>query len=410
MVQKILIGVVTTLIAVALVSVGFLGRMVLDQRGAQASGGGTAANSAAVDRDFGILGEIAKVLGEDFVESDKARADVLRDGAIQGMFEVLKDPHSTYITPDEYALQKNDFEGKFEGIGATVSKVEDWLVIVQPLPNTPAEKAGVKPGDRILTVDGESAQGWTVEQGVRRIRGVAGTTVKLGLRHPDGKEETLSVQRASIQQNSVRATPPTGEITDASGAKVTDYAYLHILSFTRSTPDEVQQALEAAKKSGAKGIILDLRSNPGGLLNETNQIADMFLDKGEIMSQVDRAGNTQTVSAKSGVVTDLPLVILQDQFSASGSELLAAAIKENGRGTIIGTRSFGKGTVNHVRPLSDGGAVYVSIARWLTPAHNQIEGNGVQPNILVAPTQEEIQGRRDVWMFRAIDTLRGITR
>ncbi len=414
MLTKVLYGVIGTLIAVMLVAAGFLGRGVVEQRSiakidlqvdAKAK-----ANGQAVDQDFGILGEIAKVLGEDYVEADKAKSATLRDGAIQGIFEALKDPHSTYISPSDYALQKNDFEGAFEGIGATVAKQDDWLVIVQPLPNTPAEKAGLKPGDIIVSVDGDSAKGWTVEQGVLRIRGKAGTSVKLNIRHTDGKEEIVAIQRASVKQASVANTPPGGKILDSTGKEVTDYAYIQIRSFTRTTPDEIQKAIEAATKANAKGIILDVRGNPGGLLNETIQIADMFLDKGEIVTQVDRAGNQQTATAKPGVLTNLPLVMLQDQFSASGAELLAAAMKENNRGTIIGTRSFGKGTVNHLRELTNGGAVYVSIARWLTPARNQIEAQGVRPNILVAPTADDITNRRDIWMYRAVDTLRAAGR
>ena len=401
--KKILLGVTGTLIVALLVASGFIGRMVFERLNPDARAG--AANAAQIDGEFSVLGEIAKVLGEDFVEADHAKAEALRDGAIAGIFETLNDPHSTYMTPNEYALQKNDFEGAFEGIGATVAKQDDWLIIVQPLPNTPAEKAGLQPGDVILSVDGQSAKGWTVEQGVLRIRGLAGSSVVLAIRHKDGKEQTVTIQRASIKQSSVSTTPPGGSLMDASGATVTDLAYIHIRSFTRSTPDEVKTAIEAANKSGAKGIILDVRSNPGGLLTETIQIADMLLDKGEIVTQVDRAGS-QTASATPGTITSLPIVVLQDQFSASGSELLAAALKDNGRAKIIGTRSFGKGTVNHLRELSNGGAVYVSIARWLTPARQQIEAQGVTPDILVNPTQEDIQARRDIWVHRAIETLR----
>lgn len=408
--NKILFGVLGTMIAALLVAIGFLGRVVTEpvrsHAAAAAATQADAANADSVDKDFVLLGEIAKVLGADFVEVDRAKSGLLRDGAIQGIFEALKDPHSTYITPNEYAMQKNDFEGAFEGIGATVAKQDDFLVIVTPLPNTPAEKAGLKPGDTILAVDGDSAKGWTVEQGVLRIRGRAGSSVKISIRHTDGKEETLTIPRASIKQASVNNTPPGGKLMDGSGKEATDYAYFQIRSFTRTTPDEVQKAIEAANRSGAKGIILDVRGNPGGLLNETIQVVDMFLDKGEIVTQVNRAGSTQTATAKPGVLTTLPLVILQDQFSASGAELLAAAIKENGRGTIVGTRSFGKGTVNHLRELSNGGAVYVSIARWLTPARNQIEAQGVRANIEVQPTPDDIQARRDVWVQRAIDALR----
>ncbi len=171
-------------------------------------------------------------------------------------------------------------------------------------------------------------------------------------------------------------------------------------------PDEVKAAIEDAKKRDARGLILDVRGNPGGLLSETIQVVDMLLDKGNIVTQVDRSGAEQTAAATAGVLTDLPVVVLQDQFSASGAELLAAAVKENNRGTVVGTRSFGKGTVNHLRELSNGGAVYVSIARWLTPARNQIEAQGVRPNVEVSPTQEDIQARRDIWMHRAVEVLR----
>ena len=397
MLRKILFGVLIAFTGVLLVSIGFLGRMFVERP-----------NDKAVDQDFAILSEIAKVLGQDFVQPELATAPHLRDGAIEGIFAALEDSHSQYFDPEEYSLQRTDLDGSFEGIGATVAQQGDWLVIVQPLPDSPAEKAGIKAGDLILSVDGESAKGWSSQQGVGRIRGLSGTTVKLGIKHTDGREETLSIKRAPITQASVITVPPGpgGKLTNSTGAEVTDYAYIRIRSFTRSTPGEMEKALTAVGSSKAKGIILDLRGNPGGLLKETIDIADMFLESGDILTQVDRDGGKQTASAKPGVLTKLPVVILQDQFSASGSEVLAAAIKENNRGTIVGTRSFGKGTVNHFRTLSNGGAVYVSIARWLTPSGNQIEANGVQPNILVAPTQDDIQAKRDIWAFKAIDSLR----
>ena len=389
--RKILFGALSTLIVVLLVAVGYLGRIVMEPTVAQ---------------DFRILPEIATVLGEDFVQPELATPEALRNGAIQGIFAALDDSHSAYIEPDDYLIQKNDLDGTFEGIGATVSLQDEWLIIVQPLPDSPAERAGLQPGDLILSVDGESARGWSVQKGVLRIRGLAGTEVSLGIRHLDGGEETLSIERASITQASVGVLPPGEALTDRDGDQVTDYGYIRIRAFTRSTPEEMQEALAAVLDGGAQGIILDLRGNPGGLLAETIQVVDMFLDGGDIVTQVARDGSEQHASATPGTLTDLPLVILQDRFSASGAELLAAAIKENGRGTVVGTRSFGKGTVNHVRELSNGGAVYVSIARWLTPDRNQIEGDGVEPNFEVTPTDADIEARNDVWMFRALEVLR----
>jgi len=172
------------------------------------------------------------------------------------------------------------------------------------------------------------------------------------------------------------------------------------------TYDRAEAFLEQVDPVHPGCLILDVRLNPGGLLVETTQIVDMFLDEGIIVTQVDREGNEQVATAREGTVTDLPIVVLQDEFSASGSELMAAALQENDRATIMGTPSFGKGTVNHVRELSNGGAVYVSIARWLTPDRNLIEGRGVTPDIVVEFTLEDIEAGRDVQVERAVEFLR----
>lgn len=193
---------------------------------------------------------------------------------------------------------------------------------------------------------------------------------------------------------------------DASGEQVEDIGYIAIRSFTQLTPDELGDAISAAADRGVKGLILDVRSNPGGLLAETAEIADMLLDNGLIVIQVNRSGREDVIEARPGQVTELPIVVVQDQFSASGAELLAAALQENGRATVVGSHSFGKGTVNHARQLSNGGAVYVSIARWLTPERNQIEGRGVIPDVEVTLTPEDVEQRRDVALYRAIDVLR----
>jgi carboxyl-terminal processing protease len=199
----------------------------------------------------------------------------------------------------------------------------------------------------------------------------------------------------------------TRSLRDAGGAEVTDLGYLRIRSFTNRTPKELSDVVDAAKAKGARGLIIDVRGNPGGLLNETAQTADMFLDKGIIVIQVDRSGTERTITARAGnEITTIPIVVVQDEFSASGSELLAAALQENGRATIVGSRSFGKGTVNHARELSNGGAVYVSIARWLTPGRQQIEGQGVRPDIEVTLTADDIEAQRDVAIQRAVDVLR----
>lgn len=406
------IGALALMVVVLLVAVGFLGRIATEgDRTVLATGdepGGSSAPAAVSsdDIDFNLLGEILGVLEEDFFEPDRIDLQYLYEGAINGIFDALDDPHSTYIDPATYAISRDDFSGAFQGIGATIQAIDNFVVIVRPLPDTPAEAAGLLPGDQILEVDGVSAEGWTVERAVAVIRGPQGTPVDLKIRHTDGTIEVVTIIRDEILVASVSASPPGGVLLDSNGDEATDIGYIYIRNFTRRTPGELAEAVAKVVATGVTGLILDVRSNPGGLLVETTQVADMFLDEGFIVFQVDRDGNEQEARARPGQVTDLPIVIVQDEFSASGSELLAGALQDNGRATIVGTRSFGKGTVNHVRELSNGGAVYVSIATWLTPNRNQIEGLGIQPDILIELTLDDIEARRDVAIIRAIDVLR----
>ncbi|MEX2375549.1 MAG: S41 family peptidase [Dehalococcoidia bacterium] len=405
--RNTVIGLTAVLIATLLVATGFLVRIVTEPSGSAAPS--SAAASAASDDTFdsGLIEEIARVLSEEYVDATQADLESLHDGAILGVFEALNDPHSTYIDPNTFAISRDDFEGAFQGIGATVSRQENYVVIVGTLPDTPAERAGLQPGDMLLAIDGEDAEGWSVERAVLSIRGPRGTTVELRIRRIDGSEETFSLVRDEIAVASVGTLPPGGVLLDESGEIVENIAYIRLRQFSRTTPDELRAELEAAEARGVIGIIIDVRSNPGGLLSETVQIADMFLNEGVVVRQVERSGTERVASAGPGTVTDLPVVIVQDEFSASGSELLAAALQELGRATVVGTRSFGKGTVNHAVELSNGGAVYVTIARWLTPDGNQIEGRGVIPDVPIQLTLEDIEGQRDVSIYRAINVLRG---
>jgi carboxyl-terminal processing protease len=415
--RNILLGIIGVLIAGMLVTLGFLGRVVTEPEATTiVSAPATESDdrsTATSEADFLILDEILKILESDFVDPDVVDAEYLHAAAIQGLFDALDDPHSTYIDPETYQLSRDNFSGAFQGIGATVEKPEgsDYILIVRPLPDTPAEAAGILPGDAILAVDGEDASGWTTDEGVLRIRGPQGTPVELLIRHSDGTEELITIVRDEIEIASVSTNPLFqlhATLTDAEGEAVTDIGYVNIQQFTQRSPDELARVIEEFEAAGVTGIIIDVRLNPGGLLIQTTQIADMFLDEGVIVTQVDRDGNEEVASARPGQITELPIVMLQDEFSASGSELLAAALQENGRATVIGTKSFGKGTVNHVRELSNGGAVYVSIARWLTPDRNQIEGRGVTPDIVVEFTLEDIEAERDVQVERAIEFLRDL--
>ena len=423
-----LVGVLSAVIAILLVALGFLARVAVEGDPAPVAAPATETAATTADPtptaepadppadtdgvlapiDSGVLDEIIEILEEDFVEPDRIDRQLLMEGAVNGLFDALGDPHSVYIDPQTYAVSRDDFSGAFEGIGATVSRQDNYVVIVRPLPNTPAERAGVQAGDIILAVDGEDAEGWSVEKAVLRIRGRRGTPVDITVRHTDGTEETLTIVRDNILVASVDTAPPGGVLRDASGEEVTDIGYIRIRSFTSRTPRELSDLVEQVEASGVDALILDVRGNPGGLLVETAETADLFLQEGTILVQVDRSGIERAYEADGAIVTRLPIAVVQDEFSASGSEVLSAAIQENGRGIVVGATSFGKGTVNQARDLSNGGAVYVSIARWLTPDRNIIEGRGVIPDIEVQLTADDIEADLDLAVYRAIDALRAM--
>lgn len=229
------------------------------------------------------------------------------------------------------------------------------------------------------------------------------------MRHGDGNEETLDIERDEIKVKSVTTLPPGGSLVDGNGTAIDDVAYIHIREFTEQTTDEMKAALDDAVSSGKRGIVLDLRNNPGGLLRTTADIADEFLDGDKvILTERERDGSeSQFKSHDGGAATTIPVVIILNRFSASGSEVLSAALHDNNRATIVGEKSFGKGTVNISNDLKDGGQLYVSIAKWLTPNGTQIDGVGIRPDINVTLTDDDIDARRDTQLFKAIDVLRG---
>jgi len=353
---------------------------------------------------YGTLAEIQQILEEDFVNPDAVDPSILLNGAIQGQIDALGDTHTVYISPEDLALGIDIIAGTFEGIGAQVDldPVTGEIVIVAPFRNSPAEKAGIRPGDIIRAVDGESTEGWSVADGVKRIRGEGGTEVTLTIEHGDGKTEDIVVVRDTIEIPTVYPA----EVTDQNGEVVEDLAYLEIQQFTNETVADLADELERIVDEGYKGLILDLRRNPGGGLDATVEVADMFLDSGIVLTQVDRDGGRRDFKATSGgEALNLSLAILVSKGSASGSEVLAGALRDHGRAKIIGEQTFGKGSVNHLRNLSNGGALYVTIARWITPSGEQIEGVGLTPDIPITLTEDDIANNRDTQLYAAIDAL-----
>ena len=370
------------------------------------NGPGTGSTSPSQgEADFGILDEIYDIIQEDFVAQDSVDPEMVRQGAIDGALGALGDAHTMYIDPETYSLGIDIVTGQFEGIGARVEQdsVSGEIVIVAPFRDSPADEAGIRAGDVILTVDGESTTGWTVGQAVRVIRGPQGSEVTLGVRHENGETEDITITRAVITVPTVF----THEVEDADGNAANDIAYVELQQISDETVGDLRDTIRDIEEKGYRGLVLDLRRNPGGGLRATVEIADLFLESGTILIQVDKEGNEVVERASGGDEgEEIPLVVLVGKGSASGAEVVAAAVRDNGRAVLIGSTTFGKGSVNHLRQLSDGGALYVTIARWLTPSGEQIEGIGLAPDIEVVPTEEDIDLSRDVQLFAAIDYLR----
>jgi carboxyl-terminal processing protease len=402
--RRVLFGVVTAALVVgAIGAVFYAGRQSVDTNEPTAK-----ALPADQSFDYQILNQVRQLLDRNYVKQKDLDNEALFDAAINGMLGSLNDKGTYYVTPDEF---KNDtpISGFFDGIGATVSQQKDEVIIVAAIKGTPAEKAGMRAGDTIISVDGESAAGWTTQKVVSKIRGQRGTTVAVGIRHSDGAEEVYKLVRAPVPVDSVSTTPPGGTLKDSGGNVVNNVGYVNIREFSGRTPQEMEAALKDVIDKGAKGIILDLRYNPGGLLNSVTSVSDMFLDGGTIVVEREANGRETKVEANKGQSAGgLPVVILQNKYSASASEVLAAALSENGRATIVGEKSYGKGTVNTSKQLPNGGVLFVSIAYWLTPKGSLIDNKGVTPDIEVALTDADLDARRDPQILRAVDVVRGM--
>ncbi|MDP6647240.1 MAG: S41 family peptidase [Dehalococcoidales bacterium] len=317
-----------------------------------------------------VVKEAWDIIFENYVDRTKLDPTNLSAEAIKGMVKALDDPYTTYMNPQTYKLSTSDFQGKFHGIGATVGLKDNKLTIIAPILDSPAAKAGIKPGDTILEINGQSTAGMSVEEAVSRIRGPKGTAIRLLIQHLDDVELIeIEIIRAEIKLPSV------------SFGMEGDIAYIKISYFTEYTNEELLPVLANVAQSGATGIILDLRSNPGGLLDTVVDVASHFIKEGIIVSTVDNQGRKESSSVHSdGTKTDLPMVVLTNNHSASGSEVLAGALQDYDRAIIAGTETYGKGSVNKLYRLEDGSGLYITIARWFTPNGRMIEGRGITPD------------------------------
>ena len=299
---------------------------------------------------------------------------LLARAAITGMLDALGDPHTGYIPPERYELEARSFAGEYEGIGAEIYK-RGSRFILNPMPDSPAELAGIRAGDSLVTVDGDSVAEWSIYDAVSRVRGPKETPVALEVQHL-GMETTvvLEVIRGVIDVKSVFWNMMNDDI-----------AYVRLRAFNHNTDEALQTVLQELQEQGAQGLVLDLRNNPGGLLSVTVTTTGYFLKEGLVTYEINAGGKrSDHLVSDGGLAPDLPMVVLVNQFSASGSEVMAGALQDHGRATVVGLLTFGKGSVNLFQALSDGGGLYYSIARWYTPEGRLIEGEGLEPDVVVA--------------------------
>jgi len=322
----------------------------------------------------------------------------LMQGAIRGMLDSLGDQHTSYMDPDEYEQMNAPLVGEYDGIGAWVDTTTEYLTIVSPMPDSPAEKAGLKAGDQILAVDGEDMTGIDANLVLRKVLGKAGTDVTLTISR-EGESEPFDV---TITRETITLTSVESKMLDNG------IAYINLTTFGETTDDELKTALKDLLAQNPKGLILDLRNNGGGYLDTAIDVVSEFIPGGKtVMYEQFGDGTRKTYTAKSGgLATDIPLVVLVNEGTASASEITAGAIQDYGRGTLVGKTTYGKGSVQLVTDLeNDQGAVRVTVAHWLTPKERLIHKIGLTPDYEVELTEEDYKAGKDPQLDKAIELL-----
>ncbi|MEL6495935.1 MAG: carboxyl-terminal processing protease CtpB [Cyanobacteria bacterium J06623_7] len=303
--------------------------------------------------------------------------------AIRKSLKTLGDPYTRFLDPDEYEDLTSQTSGELSGIGIQlgIDQKTSKLTVIEPIPNSPAIEAGLQAGDRIISIDGKSTELMSLEQASSEIKGEVGTEVLLGIVRDQEPEFEVAIARAQIELPSVSYT-----LKQEKGSKV---GYIKLDEFSSHAAEQMEQAIADLSEKEASGFILDLRGNPGGLLFSSVEIARMWMAEGAIVSTIDSKGGNEKFSANGKALTDLPLVVLVDGYSASASEILAGALKENHRAKVVGSRTYGKGTVQSVHSLSDGSGLAVTIARYYPPSGLDINKKGIAPDIKVDLTRED---------------------
>lgn len=323
--------------------------------------------------------------------------DVVIQGAIRGMLKTLDDPYTRYMDPQALKREQEDmFLGHFGGLGIIISIKDDQLTIISPIEDTPAYIAGIKAGDKIVEIDGKPTEGMGVDEAVDILRGEKGTEVILGIK----REHVEEILEISIIRDIIEVKAVKKEIM----GKNNNLGYVRITTFNVNTKPELEEVLNEFKKdSDIQGIILDLRNNPGGLLDSAIEVASKFIKEGPIVHIKDRDGIVATIESKGNKYPEWPLFVLVNEGSASASEIVAGAIQDFGRGKLLGEKTFGKGVVQQVFNLYNGSGIAITTSEYFTPSERSINHIGIEPDILVEPAAEDDE--QDMQLNKAIQLL-----
>jgi carboxyl-terminal processing protease len=363
---------------VLMLAVGIASGIWLDR--ATVSVRAVAGSTLPAGPDLPLITQAWDVIQKNYVDHAAAQPQKLTYGAVSGMVDALGDTgHSRFLSPEMVKVERNMTQGEFEGIGVEVQTKDDHLVVVAPIDGTPAQKAGLRPGDIILKVNGQDISGLPLEQAIGLILGPAGTSVTLTIANPDnGQMREVTLTRARIALHNVTWIPVPG----------TTIAHVRVAAFSQGVSKELAQVLQDIRQQGMTGVILDLRNDPGGLLDEAIGVTSQFLGSGTVLLEKNAKGEVKPVPVKSGgVATDMPLVVLINGGTASAAEITAGALQDAQRAQLVGETTFGTGTVLNEFNLSDGSAMLLATEEWLTPAGRVIWHHGISPDVKVGLDQ-----------------------
>jgi len=378
-----------------------------------------------------LFATVLEMVRQDYVDGEKLSYQDLIQGALKGMLNTL-DPHSEFMEPDKFQELRKDTQGEFGGVGIVIQMKENYLTVVSPMEDTPGHKAGIFSGDRIMKIDGKSTEKIALGDAVKKLRGVPGTDVTISVFRPSSKQmKEFKLKRAVIKVDTVKDINRKREFPLGDGG----IAYIRVTQFGEQTGHDLEEALKKLEKQGMRGLVFDLRNNPGGLLDQAVEVCEKFLPRGQlVVSTEGRISSLKKEYKASGRDRHptVPMVVLVNNGSASASEIVSGCLQDLKRAIVVGDQTFGKGSVQSILPLKDGSALRLTTAKYYTPSHKVIHEKGITPDIIIPLTdaeeedlwlkgitgglealddveRERLKDVRDIQLDRAMDLLKGIT-